>query len=62
MIIGTALFVVVRIAEQLFEEEEESKPTEVDLLTEIRDELRARPRPDPRGVTPNIRSWAPARR
>jgi large conductance mechanosensitive channel len=44
VIIGTALFVVVRIAEQVFRREEESKPTEIDLLTEIRDELRARPR------------------
>lgn len=41
LIIGTALFVVVRIAEQLFVQEEAAKPTEVDLLTEIRDELRA---------------------
>jgi large conductance mechanosensitive channel len=44
LIIGVSLFVVVRIAEQLFKKAEESKPTEVDLLTEIRDELRARPR------------------
>ena len=43
LIIGTSIFVVVRIAEQLFKKDEESKPTEVDLLTEIRDELRARP-------------------
>jgi large conductance mechanosensitive channel len=44
LIIGVSLFVVVRIAEQLFKKEEASKPTELDLLTEIRDELRARPR------------------
>ena len=63
VIIGTALFVVVRIAEQLFKEEEESKPTELDVLTEIHDEL-PRPAPGltPGRVTPNIRSWAPARR
>jgi large conductance mechanosensitive channel len=42
LIIGTVLFFVVRAAETLFKKEEETKPTEVELLTEIRDELRAR--------------------
>ena len=41
LIIGTALFVVVRAAEMFFKRDE--KPTEVELLTEIRDELRRRP-------------------
>jgi len=40
VIIGTALFFVVRAADQFFTREK--KPTEVDLLTEIRDELRRR--------------------
>jgi large conductance mechanosensitive channel len=39
LIIGTVLFVLVRTAE-LFFSRAEKKPTEVDLLTEIRDELR----------------------
>jgi large conductance mechanosensitive channel len=42
VLIGAALFFVVRTAEILFKQEEAAKPTEVDLLTEIRDELRAR--------------------
>jgi large conductance mechanosensitive channel len=40
VIIGTVLFFIVRTAELFFKSEE--KPTEVDLLTEIRDELRRR--------------------
>jgi large conductance mechanosensitive channel len=40
LIIGTVLFFVVRAAEMIFKREE--KPTEADLLTEIRDELRRR--------------------
>jgi large conductance mechanosensitive channel len=39
LIIGTVLFLVVRAAERFFRREEK-KPTEVELLTEIRDELR----------------------
>ena len=42
VLIGAALFLVVRAADQLFTREK--KPTEVDLLTEIRDELRRRER------------------
>jgi large conductance mechanosensitive channel len=42
LIIGTALFFIVRMAE-LFFTRAEKKPTEVELLTEIRDELRRRP-------------------
>ena len=44
LLIGTAVFVLVRLGERLWrraEEEEEKKPSEIDLLTEIRDELRA---------------------
>jgi large conductance mechanosensitive channel len=41
VIIGTVLFLIVRAAEQFFRREEK-KPTEVELLTEIRDELRRR--------------------
>jgi large conductance mechanosensitive channel len=41
LIIGTVLFFLVRAAQRLFRREEEEKPTEVDLLTEIRDLLRA---------------------
>ena len=41
LIIGTALFFIVRTAE-LFFNRAEKKPTEVELLTEIRDELRRR--------------------
>jgi large conductance mechanosensitive channel len=48
LIIGTVLFFIVRAADRFFTQEK--KPTEVDLLTEIRDELRAR------RTTPNIRS------
>jgi large conductance mechanosensitive channel len=40
VVIGTALFFVVRAADRFFTQEK--KPTEVDLLTEIRDELRVR--------------------
>lgn len=40
LIIGTVLFFLVRAAELVFKREAEKKPTEVDLLTEIRDELR----------------------
>jgi len=40
LIIGTVLFFIVRAADQFFTREK--KPTEVDLLTEIRDELRRR--------------------
>jgi large conductance mechanosensitive channel len=40
-IIATVLFFVVRAAQLLFRREEE-KPTEVELLTDIRDELRRR--------------------
>jgi large conductance mechanosensitive channel len=40
LIIGTVLFFIVRTAELFFKREE--KPTEVDLLTDIRDELRRR--------------------
>jgi hypothetical protein len=32
-----------RAVQQLFRQEEEKKPSEVDLLTDIRDELRRRP-------------------
>jgi large conductance mechanosensitive channel len=46
LLIAAALFLVVRTAERFFrrreEEEEKKEPTEVELLTEIRDELRAR--------------------
>ena len=42
LIIGTVLFFIVRTAE-LFFNRAEKKPTEVELLTEIRDELRRRP-------------------
>jgi large conductance mechanosensitive channel len=38
VIIGTVLFFVVRAAELFFKRDQ--KPSEVDLLTEIRDELR----------------------
>jgi large conductance mechanosensitive channel len=38
LIIGTVLFFIVRVAEQFFSRDE--KPTEVELLTDIRDELR----------------------
>ncbi len=41
LIIGTVLFVIVRAVEQFFRRDEK-KPTEVELLTEIRDELRRR--------------------
>jgi large conductance mechanosensitive channel len=41
LIIGTVLFLIVRAAEQFFRREEK-KPTEVELLSEIRDELRRR--------------------
>ena len=40
VIIGTVLFFIVRAADRLFTREK--KPTEVELLTEIRDELRRR--------------------
>jgi large conductance mechanosensitive channel len=43
LIIGTVLFFIVRAVQQLFRREEEKKPSEVDLLTDIRDELRRRP-------------------
>jgi large conductance mechanosensitive channel len=39
LIIGTVLFFIVRAIQMVFRQEEK-KPTEVDLLTEIRDELR----------------------
>jgi large conductance mechanosensitive channel len=42
LIIGTVLFLIVRTAEVFFNRAEK-KPSEVDLLTEIRDELRRRP-------------------
>lgn len=43
LLIAVTLFFVVRVAERLFRrKEEEKKPTEIELLTEIRDELRAR--------------------
>jgi large conductance mechanosensitive channel len=42
LIIGTVLFFVVRAVQQIFRQEEEKKPSEVELLTEIRDELRRR--------------------
>jgi large conductance mechanosensitive channel len=38
VIIGTALFLIVRAVQRVFRQE--AKPTEVELLTEIRDELR----------------------
>jgi large conductance mechanosensitive channel len=38
LIIGTVLFLIVRAADQLFTREQ--KPTEVELLTDIRNELR----------------------
>jgi large conductance mechanosensitive channel len=41
LIIGTVLFLIVRAAEQFFRREEK-KTAEVELLTEIRDELRRR--------------------
>jgi large conductance mechanosensitive channel len=40
VIIGTVLFFIVRAADRLFTREQ--KPTEVEVLTEIRDELRRR--------------------
>jgi large conductance mechanosensitive channel len=40
LIIGTVLFFIVRAAELFFKRDE--KPTQVELLTEIRDELRGR--------------------
>ena len=46
LIIGTVLFFIVRTAEVFFNRAEK-KPTEVELLTEIRDELRRRPRTAP---------------
>lgn len=42
LLIGTVLFFVVRTAQLLFKREEEKEPTEVELLTDIRDELRRR--------------------
>jgi large conductance mechanosensitive channel len=39
LIIGTVLFFIVRAADRLFTREK--KPTEVEVLAEIRDELRA---------------------
>ena len=42
LIIGTALFVVVRAVERFFKTEEPEPTAEVRLLTEIRDELRRR--------------------
>jgi large conductance mechanosensitive channel len=42
LIIGAALFLIVRLVQQIFRKAEEEKPTEVELLTEIRDELRRR--------------------
>lgn len=41
LIIGTVLFLIVRLAEQFFRREEK-RSAEVELLTEIRDELRRR--------------------
>jgi large conductance mechanosensitive channel len=41
LIIGTVVFFVVRVAERFFRRDEK-KPPEVELLTEIRDELRRR--------------------
>ncbi|MGQ0805553.1 MAG: large conductance mechanosensitive channel protein MscL [Actinomycetota bacterium] len=40
LLIAVALFVVVRVAERFFRKEEKKEPTEIELLTEIRDELR----------------------
>ena len=40
VVIGTVLFFIVRAADRLFTREK--KPTEVEVLTEIRDELRRR--------------------
>jgi large conductance mechanosensitive channel len=40
LIIAAVLFFIVRVAEQFFSRDE--KPSEVDLLTDIRDELRRR--------------------
>jgi large conductance mechanosensitive channel len=40
VIVGTVLFFAVRAADRFFTREK--KPTEVELLTEIRDELRSR--------------------
>jgi large conductance mechanosensitive channel len=40
LIIGTVLFLIVRAVQRIFRQE--AKPTEVELLTEIRDELRRR--------------------
>jgi large conductance mechanosensitive channel len=40
LIIGTVLFLIVRAVQKIFRQE--AKPTEVELLTEIRDELRRR--------------------
>lgn len=42
LIIGTALFFIVRAAEVLFGKQSPVPTREVELLTEIRDELRAR--------------------
>jgi large conductance mechanosensitive channel len=42
LLIGTVLFFVVRGVQLFFRPEEEKKPSEVDLLTDIRDELRRR--------------------
>jgi large conductance mechanosensitive channel len=39
VIIGTVLFFIVRAVQKVFRQQE-GKPTEVELLTEIRDELR----------------------
>jgi large conductance mechanosensitive channel len=43
VIIGTALFLVVRAVERFFRSAEPEPTAEVRLLTEIRDELRRRP-------------------
>ena len=40
LIIGTVLFFIVRAVQKIFRQE--AKPTEVEVLTEIRDELRRR--------------------
>jgi large conductance mechanosensitive channel len=40
LLIAVALFFVVRVAERFFRQEEKKEPTEIELLTEIRDELR----------------------
>jgi large conductance mechanosensitive channel len=42
LIIAFALFLIVKAANRLIKKEEEAGPTEIELLTEIRDSLKSR--------------------